>query len=137
MMPGDKDEDALSKKSKKKKGKKKKKKAAMLAAIGEDLLDSPVQSAGNDDHILSADDPKVVNSGVDSNKDEATKSQQPDNNSERPMDEDNFVGAIDVPATEVEGNGAVTGVAALEPEDNNNSRVDKGDQSDADDGAFF
>ena len=37
MMPGDKDEDALSKKSKKKKGKKKKKKAAMLAAIGEDL----------------------------------------------------------------------------------------------------
>jgi len=39
----------LSKSSKKKKKKKgKKKKAQMLAAIGEDLLDSPVQSQGSD-----------------------------------------------------------------------------------------
>lgn len=45
---GDASKSSLTKSKKKKKKGKKKKKAQMLAAIGEDLLDSPVQSQGSD-----------------------------------------------------------------------------------------
>lgn len=103
-----------------KKGKKKKKKkATQLASIGEDMLDSPVQSAdegtsgkqaartGQDEHSNS----KL-------NDDAATDSQQHSRQRDASQDD-------------VGGNG--------ELEDNNNSGADNGnnDAADADDGAFF
>lgn len=95
----------LSSRSKKKKGKKKKrraKKAAALAAIDEDLQDSPVHSAGEEDAS-----PKIVK-----NFDAAD---------DKDASGDDFFAPIgqEPPATELQANGAATGVAG-EPEDNNN-----------------
>lgn len=94
----------LSSRSKKKKGKKKKKRAkkAALAAIHEDLQDSPVQSAEEDDFS-----PKIVK---EVNASAADKDVSGD---------DFFLPVDQEPATEVQANGAATSVAG-EPEDNNN-----------------
>ena len=98
----------------------------MLAAIGEDLLDSPVQSQGNDEDA----GPKIVTDDADKNNDSATKSQQLENHSEQRIDDFNE-------ETEFVGDGALNGVAATQPENNNNVVDNEKDQSDADDGAFF
>lgn len=115
-----------SRSQKKKKGKKKKKrskKASALAAIDEDLKD---QSAGEDDNNES---PKVVNHNNDA---------APANNSGGASGEEADL-LQDAPgATEIQANGAATGVAAGEPVDNNNDfNLEADDKSDADDGAFF
>ena len=103
-----------------KKGKKKKKKkATQLASIGEDMLDSPVQSADE-----GASGKQAARAGQDEhsnsklNDDAATDSQQHSRQRDASQDD-------------VGGNG--------ELEDNNNSGADNGnnDAADADDGAFF
>lgn len=87
---------AASKKKKKKKGKKKKPKTN-LAEIGEDMLDSPVNSAGNDDDAGAS---RALN-------DEPTESHASANN-----------------------NTAKDADVVDEPEDNNNSGVDRDDNND-------
>ena len=103
-----------------KKGKKKKKKkATQLASIGEDMLDSPVQSADegtSGKQAARAGQDEHSNSKL--NDDAATDSQQHSRQRDASQDD-------------VGGNG--------ELEDNNNSGADNGnnDAADADDGAFF
>jgi len=125
MIPiDDDDKSVLSKKKSKKK--KKKKKAALLSAIGEDLLDSPVQSQGN------ASSPRGAE--IDETAGKAAVVETPD----QPDAAQNDDGFFDNSPEDAADAQPATGE---EPFDNNNGDADNIEEanhaSDGDDGDFF